>query len=97
MDFALDSVEYVTVSDSQRAEALAVLVSRERDWERTGTIVTALRQCDISTATLSLQSEKHICLRLRGPKSCLARRLWSGHLVSSRMNTKRSAISFKCF
>ena len=55
MDSTIDSVEFATVSDSQRPEALAMLVSREPAAERAGriaTIVTALRQSDVSAVTL---------------------------------------------
>jgi ribosomal protein S18 acetylase RimI-like enzyme len=55
METPIGFVEYATVSDSQRAEALTLLVSRDPALERAGgiaAIVTALRQSDISTATL---------------------------------------------
>jgi ribosomal protein S18 acetylase RimI-like enzyme len=55
MDSTIDAVEFTTVSPSQRAEAIALLVSREPAHEQTGrmaTIVTALRQSDDSAATL---------------------------------------------
>jgi len=55
MDSTIDSVEFATVSDSQRAQALAMLASHEPACERTGriaTIVTAFRDADVSAATL---------------------------------------------
>jgi len=55
MDLTNDSVEFATVRDSQRAEALALLVSREPAAERAGriaTIVTALRKSDVSAGML---------------------------------------------
>lgn len=55
MDSTLNSVEYAPVSGMQRAAALAMLVSQEPASERDGrvaTILTALRQGDVSAATL---------------------------------------------
>ncbi len=54
MDSSIDPVEFATVSDPQRAEALALLVSQEPVSERAGriaTIVTALRRGDVAAAT----------------------------------------------
>lgn len=54
MDSSIDSVEYATVSDAQRAEALALLVSQEPASERAGriaTIVMALRGGEVAART----------------------------------------------
>ncbi|MCA9142512.1 MAG: GNAT family N-acetyltransferase [Planctomycetaceae bacterium] len=55
MSHNLDSIEYAPVSDSQRAAALALLVSQEPATERAGriaTILTALRSGTVSADTL---------------------------------------------